>query len=599
MADYSSSGQPTLIDPIKVTDDYLENKDWRRRENSTSSFSLGALNNHLSGTISANYWLNKIYYSEISNAHRSCDLHLHDLAGISAYCAGWSIKDFLEEGMNGVKGKIDSAPPKHLNSAMYQIINLLGIFSNEWMGAQALNNFDTHLAAFIKKDNLSDEEITQCTQAFLWNLNVPSRWAGQAPFTNITLDLIVPEKLRDEHPLIGKKKMPFTYGDLQPEMNRLNKIFFRVMSKGDSNGNIFQYPIPNICCTKDFFENIDPEVEEGVYSIAAKYGIPYFSNYAGNTGQSPSDVLSMCCRLRLDMRELENRGYGLFAANSNTGSIGVVTLNMPKIGYLSHSEEELFQRIDYLMKIAKESLEIKRRTITDLFEKGLYPYTKRYLKAGFINHFSTIGVVGMNEMCRNYFRNVKKKDWDITTKDGLALSLKILDYMREKCSDFQEETGNLYNLESTPAESTSFRLAKHDKLKYPDIITAGSIQAPYYTNSSNFPVSYSDNPWEVIKGQEQLQNKYTGGTVLHVFLSEAVDDWHKIKEFVKKVMYNTKLPSITITPTFSHCQIHGYLPGDTKGICPKCKEEAIRSYEEELSKLKNKKETIIGNLNAE
>jgi ribonucleoside-triphosphate reductase len=469
----------------------------------------------------------------------------------------------------------------------------MGIMSNEWMGAQAFNNFDTHLAAFIKKDHLDDKEIEQAIQCFLWNINVPSRWAGQAPFTNVTFDLKAPNALKDIHPIIGKKKQFFTYGELQPEINRFNKIFFKVMEKGDSSGNIFQYPIPNICCTKEFFEDLDPEVEEGIYKIAAKYGIPYFSNYCGNTGQSPDDVLSMCCRLRLDLKLLQNRGFGLFAANSNTGSIGVVTLNLPKIGYLSKNEDELFQRIDYLMKISKNSLEIKRKIITKLFEEGLYPYTKRYLKDGFNNHFSTIGLVGMNELCRNYFRNTKKKDWDISTKDGKALSVKILNYMREKCSNFQEETGNLYNLESTPAESTSYRLAKHDKLKYPDIITAGTIQDPYYTNSSNLPVNYSDNPWDAIKHQEEMQSLYTGGTVLHIFLSESVEDWSKIKDFVKTIMYNTKLPSITITPTFSHCQIHGYLKGDTKGICPYCKEEATQNYMKMINDLNDKKQKLI------
>jgi ribonucleoside-triphosphate reductase len=448
MADSYKSGQPNLLDPIKITDDYLENRDWRRAENSTSQFSLGGLNGHLSGTITANYWLGKIYPEEIANAHRSCDLHIHDLAGLSPYCAGWSIKEFLEEGLNGVKGRIDSLPPKHLSSAMYQIINIMGIFSNEWMGAQAFNNFDTHLSAFVKKDNLSDKEIEQCIQAYLWNINIPSRWAGQAPFTNVTFDLTPPKSLKDLNPIICKKKMSFTYGDLQPEMDRFNKIFFKVLEQGDSSGNIFQYPIPNICCTKEFFEHLNPEVEESLYKITAKYGIPYFSNYCGNTGQSQDDILAMCCRLRLDLRELRNRGFGLFAANSNTGSIGVVTLNMPKVGYLSHSESELFERVKYLMQIAKDSLELKRKTISKLFEDGLYPYTKRYLKTGFDNHFSTIGLVGMNEMCRNYFRNIKKKDWDISTKEGKALTIKILNYMREVCQDFQEETTHLFNLES-------------------------------------------------------------------------------------------------------------------------------------------------------
>jgi len=586
--DYS----PVTIDPCLVTDSYLDKQDWRVRENSTSSYSIGGLILHQAGTVSAQYWLNKVYPSDVRSAHKSCDFHIHDLQLVAAYCAGWSIATVLEEGLGGVRGKINSRPPKHLGTAVQQLVNFLGILQNEWNGAQALNGFDTYLAPFIRKDNMNCTEIKQCLQYFLYGINIPSRWGSQAPFSNITLDLVPPHDLKDKQPVIGGRKQQFTYGDLQNEMNMLNKIFFDLLENGDGLGNIFQYPIPTLNCTKEFFESLDPELEERIYRLTGKFGSFYFSNYV-NSDMDVSETRSMCCRLRLDLRELTRKNGSLFGSGDNTGSIGVVTLNLPKIGYLSHTKEELLERIGSCMNIAKRSLELKRVKLNEWFDRGLYPYTKRYLPAKYENHFSTIGLVGMNELCRNFFRNVKKKDWDISTKDGRQLALDVLDFMRNKCSDFQEETGNLYNLESTPAESCSYRLARHDKMKYPDILTAGTIQHPYYTNSSNLPVSFTENPWEAIEHQVELQNKYTGGTVFHCYLGEGLDDWPRIKDFVKKVMYNTKLPYLTITPTFSHCQTHGFIKGNMRGICPQCKAAAVEQYQEKLNELEEKKRKLL------
>jgi len=597
MADNGDFG-PVTIDPILITDSYLEKQDWRIKENSTSNYSVGGLILHQSGTISANYWLNKVYSTDVKMAHQSCDFHIHDLQLLAAYCAGWSIATVLEEGLGKVRGKIDSGPPKHLNTAVQQLVNFLGILQNEWNGAQAFNGFDTYLAPFIRKDNMSYEEVKQCMQFFCFSINTPSRWGSQSPFSNITLDLTVPADLKDKHPIIGGRKQQFTYGELQNEMNLINKAFFDVFETGDYSGNIFQYPIPTLNCTPDFFEKLDPEIEERIYRLTCKFGSFYFSNFV-NTDMKPEDARSMCCRLRLDLRELTRKNGSLFGAGDNTGSIGVVTLNLPKIGYLSKTREELFERIEALMVIAKKSLEQKRNRLNDWFDRGIFPYTKRYLKAKYENHFSTIGLVGMNELCRNYFRNIKKKDWDISTKEGKQLAIDILNFMRTKCSDFQVETGHLYNLESTPAESTSYRLAKHDKKKYQDIITAGTIQRPYYTNSSNLPVNFSDNPWDAIMHQQDIQPLYTGGTTFHTYLGEGLDDWQKIRDFIKKVMFNTKLPYITITPTFSHCINHGFIKGNTNGVCPKCKEEVVSNYREKLTELENKKKAILEEIGGE
>jgi len=596
MADNGNDYSPVTIDPIKVTDSYLDKADWRTKENSTSSYCIGGLMLHQIGTVSANYWLNKVYSSDVRNAHKSCDFHIHDLQIVAAYCAGWSIATVLEEGLGGVRGKVNSGPPKHLNTAVQQLVNFLGILQNEWNGAQALNGFDTYLAPFVRKDNMTYEEVKQCMQFFCFSINTPSRWGSQAPFSNVTLDLTVPEDLKDKHPNIGGKKMSFKYGDLQNEMNLFNKAFFDVFESGDFSGNTFQYPIPTLNCTPAFFEHLDPEVEERIYRLTGKFGSFYFSNYV-NSDMKPEDARSMCCRLRLDLRELTRKNGSLFGSGDNTGSVGVVTLNLPKVGFLSHTKEELFERIETIMIIAKKSLEQKRVRLDDLFDRGLYPYTKRYLKAKYENHFSTIGLVGMNELCRNYFRNTKKKDWDISTKEGKQLAIDVLNFMRKKCSDFQEETGHLYNLESSPAESCSYRLAKHDKLKYPNIITAGSMMRPYYTNSSNLPVNFSDNPWDAIMHQQDLQTLYTGGTTFHTYIGDGLDDWRKTKEFVKKVMYNTKFPYLTITPTFSHCQIHGFIKGNTRGICPYCKEEAIEGYTTKLRDLESKKNELLNLVN--
>jgi len=592
MADNGENFAPVTIDPVALTDSYIDQQTWRVKENSTSSYSIGSLILHQAGSVSAQYWLNRVYSTDIKNAHQSCDFHIHDLQLVAAYCAGWSIATILEEGLGGVKGKVNSGPAKHLNTAVQQIVNFLGILQNEWNGAQALNGFDTYLAPFIRKDNMTYDEIKQCLQFFCFSINTPSRWGSQAPFSNVTLDLVVPEDLKTKNPIIGGRKQCYTYGDLQNEMNMFNKAFFDVFEAGDFTGNIFQYPIPTLNCTKEFFETLDPEIEERIYRLTGKFGSFYFSNFV-NTDMKPEDARSMCCRLRLDLRELSRKNGSLFGSGDNTGSIGVVTINLPKIGYLSHTKEELFERLGVVMNIAKKSLELKRAKLNDWFDKGLYPYTKRYLKAKYENHFSTIGLVGMNELCRNFFRNTKKKDWNISTKEGKALTIEILKFMRTKCSDFQEQTGHLYNLESTPAESTSFRLAKHDKLKYPDILTAGTMQSPYYTNSSNLPVDFTDNPWDAIMHQQEIQNLYTGGTTFHTYLGEGLDDWQKIKDFIKKVMYNTKLPYLTITPTFSHCQVHGFIKGNTQGVCPKCKDEAVESYKEKLSELEEKKKRLI------
>jgi ribonucleoside-triphosphate reductase len=595
MADDNLNFLPVTIDPLQIVDAYLDKNSWRVKENSTSNYSVGGLILHEAGAISSSYWLNKVYSTEAANAHKNCDFHIHDLQLLAAYCAGWSIQTFLEEGINGVHGKVQSGPAKHLGTAVQQLVNILGILQNEWNGAQALNGFDTYLAPFLKKDNMSDAEVKQCLQYFLFSINTPSRWGSQAPFSNVTLDIFIPEDLKDKNPILGGRKQNFTYGDCQAEVNRFNKIFFEVYEQGDYLGNIFQYPIPTLNCTKQFFEDLDPEVEERIYKLTGKFGVFYFSNFI-NTDMDPSATRSMCCRLRLDLSELTRKNGSLFGSGDNTGSIGVVTLNLPKIGYLSHSEEELFNRIEALMIIAKNSLEQKRLKLVEWFDKGLYAYTKRYLKAKYDNHFSTIGLVGMNELCRNYFRNIKKKDWNLSTKEGQVLTLKILNFMRKKCSEFQVETGNLYNLESTPAESTAYRLALHDKKKYPDILTAGSIQNPYYTNSTNLPVDFSDNPWEAIEIQEKIQKLYTGGTVFHLYLSEGIDDYWKIKDFLKKVMHNTEIPYFTITPTFSHCDIHGFIKGDVSGVCPKCKEEAVANYKKTLTELEEKKLKILEEL---
>lgn len=571
--------QLVTLDPARIINGYLKQTDWRTKENSNASFSFPALVMHEAGAVGSAYWLNEVYPPEIAEAHRNAALHLHDLSMLCGYCAGWSLRQLIEEGFNGVADKTDSKPASHLSTLVNQMINFLGTMSNEWAGAQAFSSFDTYLSAFVKKDNLSDTELKQCLQNFVFGANTSSRFGGQPVFSNLTFDLVCPADLKDTPAIVGGKKQNFTYGDCQEEMTRLNKIYIDIILEGDASDKTFYYPIPTYNITSDF--DWDSEISQKLFTLTGKYGTPYFQNFL-NSDLNPSDVRSMCCRLRLSMRELTKRGGGLFGANEFTGSIGVVTLNLPRIGYLSKSEEELFQRLDQLLILAKDSLEIKRKFLNNWFDQGLYPYSKRYLVSKFNNHFSTIGLVGMNECCLNFLKK------DISTKEGLKLAEKILDYMRTRLSDFQEETGNLYNLEATPAESTCYRLAKHDKERYPEIITSGTVAAPYYTNSTNLPVGYTEDVWKAIKHQESLQPKYTGGTVFHCFMNEGCEDWKKVRDFIKNLCSNSILPYFTYSPTFSVCKHgHGYIKGLTS-ICPKCAAEQKAEYLKQIEKVKAK-----------
>ena len=579
--------QPVSVDPIALVDSYLKNSDWRTKENSNVIFSIGGLILHQSGNISANYWLHKIYGEEIAHAHKECDIHIHDLAGIMPYCAGWNIQDLLEQGLGGVKFKVNSAPANHLNSAMQQVVNYLGILQNEWAGAQAFNSFDTYLAPFIKKDNMTEKEVRQCMQTFLWGINTPSRWGSQSPFSNVTLDLTCPDDIKDTHPVLGGKTMEFTYGECQEAMDMFNTQFFSVFEEGDSIGNIFQYPILTVNVTPTF--RWDHPVTEKLFKLDAKYGSFYFTNMV-NSDLKPEDLRSMCCRLLLDLRELRKNNGGLFGAAESTGSAGVVTINLPKMGYLSHSKDELLQRIGAQMAIARDSLELKRTVLTKLYNEGLYPYTKRYLPAGLANHFSTIGVIGMNEMCRNFFKNTKKKDWGISKEEGEKLCVDVLNYMRDKCADFQEQTGNLYNLEAVPGESTCYRFAMYDKKKYPDIITAGTVAVPYYTNSCHLPVGHTDDPWDALRVQERLQTLFTGGTVFHTYAESNDVPWERVKDFIKKVIENTRIPYVTWSPTIRVCQKHGMINDKNSGdTCPLCLAETRQEYEKKLNELEAKK----------
>ena len=570
-----------MLDINRTMDGYLNQSDWRVNENSNVNFSLGGLILHNSGAITANYWLKEIYPESIAHAHRNADFHIHDLSMFSGYCAGWSLRQLIEEGLGGVRDKIKSKPPRHLMTLVQQIVNFLGVMQNEWAGAQAFSSFDTYLAPFVKIDSLSEKDVRQCIQSFLFGVNTPSRWGSQAPFTNITLDWVVPEDLAYMPAVVGGTELDFTYGDCQEEMNLINKVFIELMLEGDADGRGFQYPIPTYNITKDFDWNT--ENARLLFEMTAKYGTPYFQNFI-NSDLDPRDVRSMCCRLQLDKRELCKRGGGLFGSDEFTGSIGVVTINLPRIGYLSHSREEFFQRLDYLMERASESLAIKRKVITHLMETGLFPYTKRYLKH-LDNHFSTIGIVGMNECLLNFLGT------DILSDEGKTFSLEILDYMRNRLADFQEKTGDLHNLEATPAESTSYRLAKHDKEHYPDIITSGT-EEPYYTNSTQLPVDATEDIFDALDQQDELQTKYTGGTVFHGFLGEAVDDWRACRNLVKTIAKHYSLPYFTISPTYSICPIHGYLSGEHFS-CPLCEQEQKRKIEQEIQKLENQKEILL------
>lgn len=554
----------TLLDYKSIVDNYLKINDWRVKENSTVSYSVGGLILSNSGAITANYWLSEVYDDEIGNAHRNADIHLHDLSMLTGYCAGWSLKQLIQEGLGGVEGKITSAPASHLSTLCNQMVNFLGIMQNEWAGAQAFSSFDTYLAPFVKIDNLSYKEVKQCVQSFIYGVNTPSRWGTQAPFTNITLDWVVPADLAELNCIIGGKEVDFKYKDCQKEMDMVNKAFIEIMIDGDANGRGFQYPIPTYSITRNF-DWSETENNKLLFEMTSKYGTPYFSNYI-NSDMEPSDVRSMCCRLRLDLRELRKKSGGFFGSGESTGSVGVVTINMPRIAYLAENEADFYARLDKLMDIAARSLKIKRNVITNLLENGLYPYTKRYL-GNFNNHFSTIGLVGMNEACLN----AKWLRKDLTNIEAQKFTVDTLNHMRERLSDYQEQYGDLYNLEATPAESTAFRLAKHDLKKYPDIITAAKSDddSPYYTNSSHLPVGYTEDIFTALDIQDDLQTLYTSGTVFHAFLGEKLPDWQAAANLVRKIAENYKLPYYTLSPTYSVCKNHGYLTGEEK-VCPKC-----------------------------
>lgn len=556
-----------FINVISSIDEYLNRNDWRINANANQGYSLGGLILNMSGKMIANYWLSNIYPEKIGMAHRNGDFYIHDLDMLSGYCAGWSLKTLLIEGFNGVGGKVESTPPKHLSTALGQMVNFLGTLQNEWAGAQAFSSFDTYLAPFVRIDNMTYEEVKQQVQSFIYNLNVPSRWGTQTPFTNLTFDITCPEDLKNNHPIIGGKEMDFCYGDLQKEMDMLNRAYIENMIEGDRNGRVFTFPIPTYNITKDF--DWDSENTYLLFKMTAKYGLPYFQNFI-NSELSPKMIRSMCCRLQLDLRELLKRGNGLFGSAEQTGSIGVVTINCARLGYLYKGNmDALLLRLDTLLEYAKQSLELKRKTIQKYMDSGLYPYTKRYLGT-LRNHFSTIGVNGMNEMVRNFTNDID----DITTPAGKKMAVDVLDHIRAKLVEFQETTEHMYNLEATPAEGATYRLAKEDKKRYPDILQAGTEDAPYYTNSSQLPVGYTDDCFKALEMQEELQMKYTGGTVLHLYMNESFEDPNMCKKLVKKVLTKFKLPYITITPTFSICPKHGYLKGEQK-FCPICDQEII------------------------
>lgn len=552
----------TTLDYKKLVDNYLKALDWRVKENSTVTYSVGGLILSNSGAITANYWLSEVYDKEIADAHRNAEIHIHDLSMLTGYCAGWSLKQLIQEGLGGVTGKITSSPAKHLSTLCNQMVNFLGIMQNEWAGAQAFSSFDTYLAPFVKADNLSYKEVKQGIQSFIYGVNTPSRWGTQAPFTNITLDWTVPNDLAELPAIVGGKEMPFKYKDCKKEMDMFNKAFIETMIEGDANGRGFQYPIPTYSITKDF-DWSETENNKLLFEMTAKYGTPYFSNYV-NSDMEPSDVRSMCCRLRLDLRELRKKSGGYFGSGESTGSIGVVTINMPHIAYLSKNKEEFYARLDRIMDISARSLKEKRNVISGLLDAGLYPYTKRYL-GSFNNHFSTIGLVGMNETCLN----AKWIQKDLTAKESQEFTVEVLNHMRNRLSDYQEKYGDLYNLEATPAESTSYRLAKHDKEKYPDIITANESGTPYYTNSSHLPVGYTDDIFTALDIEDAFQTLYTSGTVFHAFLGERLSDWQNAALLVRKISENYKLPYYTLSPTYSVCSKDGYIAGEV-WKCPKC-----------------------------
>ena len=570
-----------MIDINKTMDGYLAQSDWRVNENANVNFSLGGLILHNSGTITANYWLNNIYSKEVAEAHKTAAFHIHDLSMFSGYCAGWSLRQLIVEGLGGVPDKITSTPATHLSTLVNQIVNFLGIMQNEWAGAQAFSSFDTYLAPFIRADHLTEKQVRQCIQSYIYGVNTPSRWGSQAPFTNITLDWVCPDDLKNKKAIVGGKEQDYTYGDCQKEMDMINKVFIELMIEGDADGRGFAYPIPTYNITRDF--DWTSENAKLLFTMTAQYGTPNFQNFV-NSDLNPSDVHSMCCRLQLDKRELRRRGGGLFGADEFTGSIGVVTINMPQIGYLAKNEEEFYKRLDYLMELAKESLCTKRKVIQKHYDGGLFPYTRRYLKT-LVNHFNTIGLCGMNECCLNFL------GVDITNPKGKAFAEKVLQHMREKMQDYQEQTGDLFNLEATPAESTSYRLARHDKEQFPDIITSGTNE-PFYTNSSQLPVDYTADVFEALDHQESLQTKYTGGTMFHVFMGEALKDWKSCADLVRTIASKYRIPFFTISPTYSICKVHGYLIGQ-QFECPKCKAEKEKALKEKLKALEAEKEKVL------
>ena len=555
----------TMLNYKDLVDSYLDSSDWRVKENSTVTYSVGGLILSNSGAITANYWLSEIYDEEIADAHRSAAIHLHDLSMLTGYCAGWSIKQLIQEGLGGVGGKITSKPAKHLASLCNQMVNFLGIMQNEWAGAQAFSSFDTYLAPFVKVDHLSYYDVKKCIESFIYGVNTPSRWGTQAPFSNITLDWTVPNDLKNIPAIVGGKDMDFTYGDCQAEMDMVNKAFIEIMIEGDANGRGFQYPIPTYSITKNF-DWSESENNRLLFEMTAKYGTPYFSNYI-NSDMEPNDVRSMCCRLRLDLRELRKKSGGFFGSGESTGSVGVVTINLPRIAYLAKDEKDFYAKLDHMMDVSARSLKIKRTVITKLMNEGLYPYTRRYLGT-FDNHFSTIGLVGMNEACLN----AKWLHEDLTHEAAQRFSRDVLNHMRERLSDYQEKYGDLYNLEATPAESTSYRLAKHDVALYPDIITANENGTPYYTNSSHLPVGYTEDIFTALDVQDELQTLYTSGTVFHAFLGEKLPDWRAAATLVRKIAENYRLPYYTMSPTYSICKNHGYLAGEHY-TCPECGEK--------------------------
>lgn len=560
----------TVVDVTSSVNEYLEQSDWRVNANANQGYSLGGLILNVSGKVIANYWLSNVYPPEVGQAHRDGDFHIHDLDMLSGYCAGWSLRTLLTEGFNGVAGKVEASPPRHLSSAIGQIVNFLGTLQNEWAGAQAFSSFDTYMAPFIRKDRLTYEDVKQQIQELVFNLNVPSRWGTQTPFTNLTFDWTCPEDLKIQVPVIGGEEMPFTYGELQEEMDLINRVYIEVMTTGDEKGRVFTFPIPTYNITTDFpWESPNAEL---LFEMTAKYGLPYFQNFL-NSELTPNMVRSMCCRLQLDLRELLKRGNGLFGSAEQTGSIGVITINCARLGHLYAGDETaLYQDLERLLDLARTSLEIKRKVIQRHMDNGLFPYTKRYLGT-LRNHFSTIGVNGINEMIRNFTAD----EHDITTAKGQAMALGFMDHIRERMLAFQEETGHMYNLEATPAEGTTYRFAREDKKRYPEMLQAGTAEAPFYTNSSQLPVGYSDDPFEALELQELLQRKYTGGTVFHLYMGEPISSAAACRKLVRRVLENYRIPYLTITPTFSICPKHGYLAGEHR-YCPICDEELVRTH---------------------